>query len=301
MNVRDRFFYEIYGQVKSGEDVSLVSTDLGAPSLDDFRRDFPQRFVNVGIAEQNAIAVAGGLCLAGKKVVAYGLNPFPVTRAFDQIRNLMASLKLPITVAALKAGTATAEAGVSHMALENISLLRTLKNIRIINPSDETISKMAVDEMINRPAPRYIQFDPFITDILYDETKIDYNKGFALNGPKSDVAIVATGIWAHRLKKEDLPVRLIDCFALPLCEKEFYDELKQYKRIIAVEDGIDRGGIGSMTLEILNDYEAVIPVECMALKFDNGYPSVLSDRNLIFEQEGLTLDNLKKKLEDREP
>ena len=155
MNVRDRFFYEIYGQVKSGEDVSLVSTDLGAPSLDDFRRDFPQRFVNVGIAEQNAIAVAGGLCLAGKKVVTYGLNPFPVTRAFDQIRNLMASLELPITVAALKAGTATAEAGMSHMALENISLLRTLKNVRIISPSDETISKMAVDEMISRPAPRY--------------------------------------------------------------------------------------------------------------------------------------------------
>jgi len=300
LNVRERFFYEIYDKVKSGEDVSLVSTDLGAPSLDDFRRNFPQRFVNVGIAEQNAIAVAGGLCLAGKKVVTYGLNPFPVTRAFDQIRNLMASLGLPITVAALKAGTATAEAGISHMALENISLLRTLKNVRIISPSDETISKMMVEEIIYRPEPRYIQFDPFITEVLYDETEIDYKKGFALSGPESDVAIVTTGIWAYRLKKENLPVRLIDCFALPLCEKEFYDELKQYKRIITIEDGIDCGGIGSMTLEILNDYGAVIPVERMALKFGDGYPRVFSDRNLIFAQEGLTLDNLKKKLEGRE-
>lgn len=300
MNVRDRFFYEIYNRVKSGEDVSLVSTDLGAPSLDDFRRDFPQRFVNVGIAEQNAIAVAGGLSLAGKKVVTYGLNPFPVTRAFDQIRNLMASLELPITVAALKAGTATAEAGVSHMALENISLLRTLKNVRIISPSDETISKMAVDEMMSRPAPRYIQFDPFITDVLYDETEIDYKKGFALSGPRSDIAIVSTGIWAHRLKRENLQVRLIDCFALPLCEEDFCDELKHYKRIITIEDGVERGGIGSMTLEILNDYRVAIPVERMALKLGNGYPHVLSDRNLIFEQEGLTLDNLKKKLESEE-
>lgn len=300
MNVRDRFFYEIYDRVRSGEDISLVSTDLGAPSLDDFRRDFPQRFVNVGIAEQNAIAVAGGLCLAGKKVVTYGLNPFPITRAFDQIRNLMASLELPVTVAALKAGTATAEAGISHMALENISLLRTLKNVKIISPSDETVSKMAVDEIIDRPAPRYIQFDPFITDVLYDETEIDYKKGFALSGPKSDTVIVATGIWSHRLKKENLPVRLIDCFALPLCEKEFYDELKQYKRIITIEDGVDHGGIGSMALEILNDFGMVIPIERMALKFENGYPRVFSDRDMIFEQEGLTLDNLRKKLESRD-
>nr|MCR4842502.1 transketolase family protein [Eubacterium sp.] len=75
MNVRDRFFNEIYDCVKSGEDFSVVSCDLGAPSLDDFRRDFPQRFVSVGIAEQNMISVAGGLSLAGKKVVTYGLNP----------------------------------------------------------------------------------------------------------------------------------------------------------------------------------------------------------------------------------
>ena len=111
---------------------------------------------------------------------------------------------------------------------------------------------------------------------------------------------MATGIWAHKLKKENLPVRLIDCFALPLCEKEFCDELKQYKRIITIEDGVDRGGIGSMTLEILNDFGVVIPVERMALKFGNGYPRVFSNRNLIFEQEGLTLDHLKKKLEGRE-
>ena len=82
MKIRDVFFHGIYQLVKEGEDIVVVSSDLGAPSLDCFRKDFPNRFINVGIAEQNLIAVASGLQLAGKKVVAYGLNPFPANREY---------------------------------------------------------------------------------------------------------------------------------------------------------------------------------------------------------------------------
>ena len=98
MIVRDAYFSEIYELTKLGEDIVIVSADLGAPSLDLFRRDFPQRFISVGIAEQNLLSVAAGIALAGKKVIAFGLNPFPVTRAFDQMRNLLNNLQIPITV-----------------------------------------------------------------------------------------------------------------------------------------------------------------------------------------------------------
>ncbi len=293
MNVRDRFFNEIYKKVQSGADIVLVSSDLGAPSLDDFRRDYPQRFVNVGIAEQNSIAVAGGLSLSGKTAITYGLNPFPVTRAFDQVRNIMASLEIPITVAALKAGTATAEAGVSHMALENIALLRTIRNVQIVNPSDETISCMATDEIICNPKPRYIQFDPFISGTLYEQVEIDYKKGFVVTGREYKTAIVTTGIWAHWLKKEKLPVKLIDCFSLPVLETDFCEEIGACNRIITIEDGMIDGGIGSMTLEILNKYNMTVPVERMGISFENGYPSILSNRDMIFRQEGLTMEHVR--------
>lgn len=298
MNVRDAYFYELYEQVKKGEDVSIVSCDLGAPSLDDFRRDFPDRFISVGIAEQNAVSVAGGLSLVGKKVVAYGLNPFPVTRAFDQIRNLMSSLRIPITVAALKAGTATAEAGISHMALENISLLRTLRNIRIISPSDETISRCLVEDTIHNPAPRYVQFDPFISGELYDKDELFFDKGFVVSGGEVSTVVVASGIWAHILKKEKLPAKLIDCFVLPVDEDSLCNELKGCHKIITIEDGIAVGGIGSMLLEILNDHSMQIPVKRMALRFLNGYPDVFSDRERIFKDEGLLIDVLQKELSE---
>lgn len=294
MNVRDSFFYELYAQIRAGSDAVVVSSDLGAPSLDDFRRDYPQRFVNVGIAEQNAIAVASGLAVAGKVAFAYGLNPFPVTRSFDHIRNLLASLEIPVTVAVLKAGSCTAEAGFSHMAIENMSLLRTLRNVRIVNPSDETVSKKMVREVVKKPRASFVQFDPFISGVLYEEREIDFSRGFVVSGKECDIAVVTYGIWAHRLKQEALPIKLIDCFSLPVDEILLLEELRECKKIITMEDGVAAGGIGSMLLEIMNDFGLSIPVKRMALRFRDGYPVSSSDREKIFEKEGLTLEALKK-------
>ncbi len=303
MNVRDRFFHTVYENVKNGADIVIVSSDLGAPGLDDFRKDYPHRFVNTGIAEQNAIAAASGLALAGKTAIAYGLNPFSVTRTFDHIRNLMASLQIPFTVAALKAGTCTAQAGFSHMAAENISLLRTLHNIRIINPSDETIAQKAAAEVYEKPQPRYIQFDPFISGRLYTESEADFKKGFAVSGADSGTVIVSYGIWAYEIKKEiekkHLPAKLIDCFALPADTDALLDEIKGCRKIITVEDGTDSGGIGSMMLEIMNDYGVTIPLRRMSLRFRNGYPSVLTDREQIFKEENLTMDALRQEIESQ--
>ena len=83
VSVRDAFFNKLYEKIKSGEDIYVLSSDLGAPSLDDLRKYYPERFINVGIAEQSLISISTGMVKAGKKVVAYGLNPFPMTRAFD--------------------------------------------------------------------------------------------------------------------------------------------------------------------------------------------------------------------------
>ena len=297
MNVRDRFFNTIYEKTKLGSDIMIVSSDLGAPSLDDFRKDFPQRFANAGIAEQNSIAVAAGLSMAGKIAITYGLNPFPVTRGFDHIRNTMASLRLPITVCGLKAGTATAEAGFSHMALENMSLLRTLRNIQIINPSDETISEKVAEVVIENPKPRYIQFDPFISERMYERDDIDFEKGFVTSGRKSQVVVISYGIWAYKIKKEMPETRMIDCFSLPVNVNLFIDEIKSAKKIVTIEDGIDAGGLGSMVLEIMNDAGIYIPMKRMSLRFNHGYPDNLTDRNQIFEDEGLRVDVVKKEMQ----
>lgn len=297
MNVRDVFFDSLYSYVRAGEDIVIVSADLGAPSLDVFRRDFPHRFISVGIAEQNSIAIAGGLAMTGKISIAYGLNPFPVTRAYDQIRNIMASLRMPVTVAALKAGTCTAEAGFSHIAVENISLLRCLRNITIICPSDETISRLAVELIVSKPYPRYIQFDPFIVGSLYSDDEIDFKKGYVVSGA-GDIAIVSNGIWAHQIKQDNPGVKLFDCFSLPLDKASFVSEISQCSRVLTVEDGVADGGLGSMILELFNDEGIKIPVKRMALRFEDGYSKLFTDRETIFEHEGLTMDAIKKVIEE---
>lgn len=296
MNVRDSFFNTIYELTQKGEDIVLVSSDLGAPSLDEFRRNYPQRFVNVGIAEQNSISVAAGLSIANKKTITYGLNPFPVTRAFDQIRNLLGSFEYPIAVTALKAGTSAAEAGVSHMALENMSIMRTLRNVRLYNPTDEIMARKMALSFVNNPSPVYIQFDPQLTGMIYEENEIDIKKGFVASGDTSDTVVITYGIWAVKLRKENLPVKLIDCFALPVDVEELTREISESKKIVTIEDGIAQGGIGSMILEILNEKCLSIPVKRMALEFGGGYPETLLSREDVFEAEGLTIDLIRREI-----
>ena len=136
LSVRDKFFNTIFELIKSGEDIYVVSADLGAPSLDDLRKYFPERFISVGIAEQSLVSISAGLATAGKKVVAYGLNPFPVTRAFDQVRCLMGELKIPVTLCALNAGVCSAEAGYTHMAIDVFNIMKCVPCVRIFNPAD---------------------------------------------------------------------------------------------------------------------------------------------------------------------
>lgn len=298
MKVRDVFFDEIYHKTKEGEDIVIVSSDIGAPSLDDYRRDFPNRFINVGIAEQNLLAVSSGLQLAGKKVVAYALNPFPVTRAFDQVRNIMASLQVPITVTALNAGTCSAEAGYTHMPIENVSLMRTLRNLQIVNPSDGTVAKKLADMVVDEPYPRYVQFDKYIEGTLYAAGDIDFGTGFITNGKESTIAVVAYGIMAHQLMKRNLPVKVIDCFCLPVQEEKFVQEVEGCTQIVTVEDGMVNGGIGSMVLEIFNDRGIQVPVVRKGLRFRQGYPSVFTNREMLWQEEGLELLGLEQEIRE---
>ncbi|RKI40086.1 hypothetical protein D7V86_18590 [bacterium D16-51] len=294
MKVRDVFFLDVYDKAKSGEDIIIASSDIGAPSLDEFRIMFGNRFVNVGIAEQNLLAVSAGLAFAGKKVIAYGLNPFPVTRAFDQIRNFMASMQLPITLTALNAGTCSAEAGYTHMPVENVSIMRTLQNIKVINPSDETISHMLVNEILSHPSPRYIQFDKYIEGKQYEKCDIDFSRGFVVNrnDDKQNVVIITYGIWVRECLKAGLDCDIIDCFSLPVNEEILIGELRKYENIVTVEDGILVGGLGSMILEIINKYGMNNKIISYGLCMKDGYPKTYTNREVIWNQSGIKIDAL---------
>lgn len=302
MMVRDAFFKEIYGMIKKGEDIVVVSSDLGAPSLDDLRKDFPQRFINVGISEQNLLAVAAGLAYAGKHVIAWALNPFPITRAFDQIRDLMGEKEIPITLAALNSGSCSAEAGYTHMAIEDVGMVRMIPSINIINPTDEIISIKAAREVLSCGKPQYIRFDKHVRDIIYEDEVVDFEKGFVSlsNGP---IVVVTNGYFTRRiiplikqLKDKGIDFELIDLFKIPFDIASFCKEIEDKRTIISLEDNVLSAGIGSLILEIMSDNGISIPVKRYGLSIDDELKKKLINRDYWHKSIGLDDEGLVDKL-----
>lgn len=296
MSVRDKFFNTIFDIIKSGEDILVVSADLGAPSLDDLRKYFPERFINVGIAEQSLISISAGLAISGKKVVAYGLNPFPVTRAFDQVRCLMGELKIPFTLCALNSGICSAEAGYTHMAVEVFNMMKCLPCVQTFNPSDETLSEMLARDTAAAELPRYIIFDKASKDVLYDKDELNFDKGYATYQPlkDSEIVIAAYGSFIPMLREvanlyaeKKTAVKIIDMFSFPINEKMFAEEVRNSSHIITLEENVLSGGLGSYVLEILSDNQINIPVKRMGLNFGAGVPQIFMNRDYIRKQHHL--------------
>jgi len=300
-SVRDVFFHKIYEMVQDGEDIVVVTSDLGAPSLDDFRKYYPERYISVGIAEQNLIAVASGLALSGKKTVAYGLNPFPVTRAFDQLRCLMAEMKIPVTLCGLNAGLCSAESGYTHMPVEDFGMVRMLPNLQIINPSDEAVSLKAAAEVSSSGGPRYIRFDKAISSTLYQPSEIDFSRGFSSygNGRKDGLCIITNGCFVGQMRKivdsyyeKGKKLRLLDIYSFPADRESLAGILKGHASILTIEENVLAGGLGSFILELLSDYSIQVPVKRLGLA-KSSY-EVFTDRSYIREAQGLDERNIRR-------
>lgn len=298
-SVRDAFFNEVYNLVKQGEDIYIITADLGAPGLDAFRQDFPERYISVGIAEQNLITVAAGMALAGKKVIAYGLNPFPVTRAFDQIRCLMAELKIPITVCALNAGICSAECGFTHMPIEDMAMLRTLSNIEVYNPTDESISVQLACDVVNRRVPKIVRFDKALGGEIYNISDVNFDKGFTCTGSSghAKVGIITNGVYAKELNAviasdELTDGKLMDLYKLPIDEKALCREIELCDHIITIEENVKAAGLGSMILEILSDHGIVKKVSRYGLDMSNGYYNVFTSRDYIRMNQKIDIDSV---------
>jgi len=156
---RDIFIDTIYEYAKKDKDVYFMSADLGAKALDRFRQDLPQQFIHSGISEQNMIDVAAGLAQCGKKVYVYAMTPFITFRCYEQIKVVFGAMDLPVTIVGVGSGYSYDDAGPTHYAIEDISCMRVIPNIEILNPSDEKSVIEAANLSYNKPKFRYLRLD----------------------------------------------------------------------------------------------------------------------------------------------
>lgn len=307
MTMRDVLIEQIYQRMKEDDTIFFVSADLGAPALDKLRRDFKDRFVNVGIAEQNLVNVATGLALEGFTVFAYAIACFLSMRAYEQIRiNLALSSqhkRINVNLIGVGSGVSYDMSGPSHHCLEDLAIIRTLPNITLFSPSDNVMTEKFTDYSIATKSPKYIRLDGKPLPRIYEEyTEFEWEKGFYELEEGDDICIVSTGYMTHKAlkisKKLNKKKRLgvVDIFLLkPIDEKSLFVKLQKYKYIITLEEGfVGKGGLDSLVSNILRDYGDDIKLGSMG--FNDRYLFEYGSRESLYKYDCLDEDNIEKKI-----
>ena len=267
-----------YGEelAKLGEDnekIVVLDADLSsATKTKIFAEKFPDRFINVGIAEQNLMGIAAGLSTFGKIPFTSTFAVFAAGRAYEQIRNSIAYPNLNVKICATHAGVTVGEDGATHQMIEDLSLMRTLPNMTVMCTSDDIQTKWAVREIAKVNGPVYLRLCRMATPIIYDVTQhFEVGKGVQI-GDGKDASIIATGVTVSEalkakelLKEKGINVRVIDIHTIKPIDKALIIKCaKETKRIITIEDHNIIGGLGSAVCEVLSE-EYPIKVERMGI------------------------------------
>lgn len=303
--MRDVFIDGLHQRMGANRRIFFLSADFGSPALDKLREEFGDRFINVGVAEQNMINVATGLALEGYDVYAYAIAPFITMRDYEQVRlHLAISSQIrPVNVnlIGVGAGLSYDVAGPTHHALEDLTLMRLLPNFTVFSPSDWRLVENFIDYSLNKKSPKYLRFDSKPLPLIYeDNDNLDLENGFyeILKGEK--ICVISTGYMTHTALKAVKAignVGLIDVFMLkPLREKLLVEALKKYKSVITVEEGfVGGGGLDALILKILSDHQVNIKVK--RLGFIDKYVFDLGGRSYLHKLNHLDEESLVKEIE----
>lgn len=247
---------------KENNKVVVLDADLStATKTELFAREFPNRFFDIGIAEQDMISTAAGFAACGKIPYASTFAVFAAGRAYDQIRNSVCYPKLNVKICATHAGITVGEDGASHQMIEDIAMMRTMPNLQVFSPSDDVQTKYLIKEISKLDGPCYVRLSRLGTPVIYDENE-SFEIGKAKQiGDGTDATIFATGICVseaikakERLKEQGINVRVVDVFTIKPIDKELIIKCaKETKKIITVEDHSVIGGLGSAICEVLSE------------------------------------------------
>jgi transketolase len=295
-SMRDALFGTLYEKAKEDKDIVVVTGDMGAPSLDQFRADFPERFFNVGIAEQNMIAVATGLASEGKKVYTFAIAPFATSRCYEFTKLNAGLMKFPIKVVGVGAGFSYDDSGPTHHTTEDISIMRTIPGLEIYCPADSVAAAKIAEMTVNSKSPSYLRLDRKVLPMIYSKDE-EFHGGFEeyISGEK--VAIVTTGNMVHTAlevsaKFNDL-IGVIDLYRIKPVNPNLAETLKKYKRIITLEEHLLEGGLGSIIAEMVVDKDLPVKVKRIGLK---SFIYAYGGREHIEEVCGIDADSVEKEV-----
>ena len=255
-------------------DIVVMDADLSkSTNTAMFQKEFPDRFINTGIAEGNMISTAAGIASTGKTVFASSFAMFASGRAFEQIRNSVAYPKLNVKIAATHAGVTVGEDGATHQCLEDIGLMRTIPGMVILNPADAVETRLAIKAAIEYKGPTYIRLGRLPVSVIFDDSyKFEIGKGVTVKNGQ-DVTIIATGIMVEEsvlaselLKAEGISARVINMATIKPIDKDIIVKAaEETGAIVTAEEHNIYGGLGSVVAEVLVE-NLPVPMERIGTK-----------------------------------
>ena len=238
----------------------VMDADLSKSTMTaEFGKTYPERFFNMGIAEQNLYGAAAGLALSGKVVCASTFAMFATGRAFEIIRNSIGYTKANVKICATHAGITVGEDGASHQTFEDIALMRTIPGMTVINPSDGVSAKKLLEQAFEMYGPCYVRLGRAAVPVFYDESAdITLGRANTIREGK-DVTVIATGIMvneafiaAEKLAEEGIDVRVIDIHTIkPIDSDAIIKAAEETKAIVTAEEHSIVGGLGSAVAEVV--------------------------------------------------
>lgn len=249
---------------KAHDEVVVLDADLAAATKTGiFKKAFPERHIDCGIAECNMMGIAAGLSLTGKVPFASTFAMFAAGRAFEQVRNTIGYPKLNVKIGATHAGISVGEDGATHQCNEDIALMRTIPNMVIVNPSDDVEAKATVQAAYKHEGPVYMRFGRLAAPVINDSSdyQFELGKGVTLREGK-EITLIATGLEvsfaleaAKLLEKDGIDARVINIHTIkPIDEEIIIKAAMETKKIFTIEEHSIIGGLGSAVCDVVCEH-----------------------------------------------
>ncbi len=294
---RESYGNALVALAEKHDDFIVLDADLAAATkTGTFKKAYPDRFYDCGIAEQNLISIAAGIATTGKKVFCSSFAMFAAGRAFEQVRNSVGYPHLHVCICATHAGISVGEDGATHQCNEDIALMNVIPGMTVINPCDDTEAKQAVEAAYNHDGPVYIRFGRLATPVIFDDSyKFEIGKGVQLT-EGNDVAIIATGLLvnealeaAKTLKEQGINARVINIATIKPIDRDIVIKAaKECGAIVTAEEHSVIGGLGSVVCDLLSESNPV-PVKKIGVNDRFGFSGPAKDLLVEF---GLKADNI---------
>ena len=293
--MRNAFLNTLVQQAEKDQNIFLITNDLGFSVLEPFEEKFPDRYLNIGVAEANMIGVAAGLALSGKKVFVYSIVPFITMRCFEQIRNDICSANLSVVLVGVGGGLSYGTAGLTHHSLNDIAIMRTLSNMTVLCPGDPAETRAALMSLKAHEGPVYLRLgkgnDPVVHDSVPNFT---IGKAIPITDGQ-DITLIATGNMLYDAKETTrilneagLSCRLLSMPSVkPIDEEAILNAAKETKAIFTIEEHSIIGGLGGAVAEFLGEHSAS-KILFRRIGFPDQFCKEIGSQKYLREKNGLS-------------